>query len=49
MFRATNRPISPDRLHLVLGRGRLAGVSDLTGYADWNFMFLVGPPKPDRL
>jgi len=28
--------------------GELAGLSDLTGYAGGNFLFLVGPPKPDR-
>jgi len=28
--------------------GRLAGLNDLTGYAGGNFLFLVGPPKPDR-
>jgi len=29
--------------------GGLAGLNDLTGYAGGNFLFLVGPPKPDRL
>ena len=42
---------SPDCLHLVVVGGwveGLAGLNDLTGYAGCNFMFLVGPPKPDR-
>ena len=29
--------------------GGLAGLNDLTGYAGGNFMFVVGPPKPDKL
>ena len=29
------------------GGGVLAGLNDLTGYACGNFMFLVGPPKPN--
>jgi hypothetical protein len=37
----------PECLHLVMV-GELAGLHDLTGYDGWNFMFLVGPPKPDR-
>ena len=41
----TNCP--PDCLHLVVVGG-LAGLNDLMGYAGGNFMFLVGPPKPDR-
>jgi hypothetical protein len=28
--------------------GGIAGLNDLTGYAGGNFLFLVGPPKPDR-
>jgi len=33
----------------VGGRGEgLAGLNVLTGYAGGNFLFLVGPPKPDR-
>jgi hypothetical protein len=28
--------------------GELAGLKDLKGYASRNFVFLVGPPKPDR-
>ena len=41
---------SPDCLHLLAEGGwwGLAGLNDLTGYAGGNFMFLVGPPKPDR-
>jgi hypothetical protein len=31
----------PECLHL-------ASLNDLTGYAGGNFMFKVGPPKPDR-
>ena len=27
--------------------GGLAGLNDLTGYAGGDFMFPVGPPKPD--
>jgi len=38
--------LSPECLHLVMVGG-LAGLNDLTGYASENFMFLVGPPKPD--
>jgi hypothetical protein len=37
---------SPQCLHLV--GGGLMDLNDLTGYAGGNFMFLVGPPKPDR-
>ena len=33
---------------VVVGGGGLAGLNDLTGYAGGNFMFLVGPPEPDR-
>jgi len=36
-------------LHFVVVGGGLAGLNDLTGYADGNFVFLVGPPKTDRL
>jgi len=40
---------SADCLHLVgVGGRRLEGLSNLTGYAGGNFMFLVGSPKPDR-
>jgi len=31
-----------------VGGGGLAGLDDLTGYAGGKFMFVVGPPKPDR-
>jgi hypothetical protein len=32
----------------ILHDGGLACLNDLTGYAGRNYMFLVGPPKPDR-
>jgi len=32
----------------TLSGGGFAGLNDPTGYAGGNFMFLVGPPKPDR-
>jgi hypothetical protein len=38
---------SPECLHLV-AMGGLTCLSDLMSYADGNFMFLVGLPKPDR-
>jgi hypothetical protein len=47
LFR-TPFPPPPDCFHLVWGGGGLAGLNDLTGYGGGNFMFLVGPPKPDR-
>ena len=40
---------SPDFLHLVMVGGGLAGLNDLMGYTSGKFMFLVGPPKPDRV
>ena len=40
--------IPPDGLHFVVVGGGLAGLNDLTGYAGGDFMFLVGPSKPDR-
>jgi len=33
---------------VVVGGAGLAILNDLTGYAGGNFMFLVGPHKPDR-
>jgi len=39
---------SPECLHLIVVGG-LARLNDLTGYAGRDYMFLVGPPKLDRL
>jgi hypothetical protein len=38
--------INNNNLHLTVV-GELASLSDLTGNAGGNFMFLVGPPKLD--
>jgi hypothetical protein len=42
-----NLKTSHECLHLVVV-GVFAALNDLMGYASRNFMFLEGPPKPDR-